>query len=311
MRSFTDINKLIKFLKLDKKNQENLLLDPSFPLLLPYSLAVKIKKNDPIDPIFKQFVPIKDEIQKVKGYTKDPLLEKKFTNNNLIKKYKNRALLITTNTCQMHCRFCFRKNRSLKNKKDFSKETELIKKDVSIEEIILSGGDPLSLSNKALQDLLAQLNQIKHLKRIRFHTRYIIAAPKRINKNFLDILKKLKKQIIFVFHINHPNEIDMNVINAVKKLRQLNILLFNQTVLLKGINDNLKTLKNLYEKLTSIGIIPYYLHQLDKVQSTHHFEVPVKKGKDLIKQLQANLPGYMIVKYVKEIPDQKNKTLLT
>lgn len=309
-KSFTNINKLIKYLKLDKQNQKKILLKPDFSLLLPYNLAKKIKKNDFTDPIFRQFVPLKDEKIKKPDYIEDPLSEKQFKKSKLLKKYNNRALLISSFFCSMHCRFCFRKHLKKEIDQNFDKEIDLIKKDKTIQEIILSGGDPLVLKNKILENLLKKLEKISHLKIVRFHTRFIIGDPKRIDEKFLKIFKNLKKQIIFVFHINHPNEIDLKVIKACTRLKKQNILLFNQSVLLKDINDDFETLKNLNLKLISAGIIPYYLHQLDKVKGSFHFQVSIKKGKKLIECLNENLPGYAVPKYVREIPNNKSKTLI-
>ena len=309
-KPFTNINNLMKFLKIDKQNQKKILLKSDFPLLLPYSLAKKIKKNDLSDPIFKQFVPLIDEAIKNPEYIKDPLSEEKFKRAKLLKKYNSRALLITTNACLMHCRYCFRKHFERSSNQNFDKEIDLIKKDKTLTEIILSGGDPLTLSNPSLESLLKKLDEIPHIKIIRFHTRSIISDPKRIDQNFIKILKNIKKQIIFVFHINHPKEIDSSVIKAIQKLKKQNILLFNQSVLLKGVNDDFETLKNLNLKLIEIGVVPYYLHQLDKIDGAKHFEVPIKKGKKLIKLLHENLSGYLVPKYVREIPNKKSKSLI-
>ena len=265
-KSFTDINKLINFLKLDKTNQKKILKETEFPLLLPFRLAQKIKKNDLEDPILRQFVPLIDET-KEDNFLLDPLCEQKFTEGKLLKKYNNRALLISSNRCFMNCRFCFRKNFEYKKDENFEEELKKISQDQTIKEIILSGGDPLFLSNKVLEDLMNKLDQIKHLKRIRFHTRSIIAYPERIDEKILEILKKSQKQIVFVFHINHPIEIDRDVEKAISKLHKQHFLLFSQSVLLKGINDSFDTLKELFEKLIPIGIVPYYLHQLYKIKS--------------------------------------------
>ncbi|NGX28492.1 MAG: L-lysine 2,3-aminomutase [Candidatus Anoxychlamydiales bacterium] len=312
LQSFTDINKLIKFLKLDNKNKKKILLKSSFSLYLPIRLAKKIKKNDLTDPILRQFVPLIAEEKEKIGFSIDPLEEKSFKKGNLLKKYKNRALLITTNACHMHCRYCFRKHNFEKmGDKNFIQEIKLINEDKSLDEIILSGGDPLSLSHQDLLSLLTKLDNIPHLKRIRLHTRSIIAQPEKIiSSEFLKIFKNLKKQIIFVFHINHPKEIDKDVKKAINSLKKQNFLLFNQSVLLKGINDDFKTLKTLFEILIDIGIIPYYLHQLDKIKGTSHFDVSTKKGTRLMKDLNENMSGYMIPKYVQEIPNKKCKSLI-
>ncbi len=309
-KPFTNINKLITFLKLDKKNQKLILTNPLFPILIPYHIAKKIKKNDISDPLFKQFVPSIEEEIDSPLYSLDPLSESSFKTNNLIKKYKNRALLICSTICAMNCRFCFRKFFDKINFTEFTDELNFIKKDTSIEEVILSGGDPLSLSDASLHNLLTKLDEIFHIKRIRFHTRFILGYPKRINSQLIKILKKIKKPIIFVFHINHPIEIDAKVIKAIKKLKKINCLLLNQGVLLKGVNDSYDVLNYLNTLLLEIGIVPYYLHQLDKIKGSCHFEVPIEKGKKIIELMYENQSGYMVPKYVQEIAGKKSKILI-
>ncbi|MBN2479379.1 MAG: KamA family radical SAM protein [Parachlamydiales bacterium] len=311
-KSFKNIDKLIEFLEIDKDNQKKILKNSNFKLLLPYRLAKKIKKNDLSDPIFRQFVPIMEEENIDKNFSYDPLKEESFSKTNLlIHKYQYRALLITSNFCPLNCRFCFRKflKKTSKNNnfESFDKEIEYIKKDSSIKEVILSGADPLSLSNLKLKEILSKLDEIEHLKIVRFHSRFLLADPSRINNDFLKTLKNFKKQKVFIFHFNHPNEIDEDIEKAIKLLKNEVSLIYSQSVLLKGINDNYKILKELFEKLIIIGITPYYLHQLDKVQGAKHFEVDEEKGKKLIKQLSESLPGYMIPKYVKDVPFEKNK----
>jgi len=309
-KPFTNISKLIDFLELDEENKKKILKKSSFNLLLPFHLAKKIKKNDISDPIFRQFVPLVEKENQSKEFVQDPLLEKKFQKGKLLKKYKNRALLITTSSCAVNCIFCFRRFFEKTEDQDFDTELEIIRKDKALDEIILSGGDPLALNNKNLKELLLKLDDISHIKRIRFHTRFIIGYPKRINAEFLNILKTLTKQIVFVFHINHPKEIDDLVITSIKKLKKLHILLFNQTVLLKDINDNFETLKALNSLLFDIGVVPYYLHQLDKIKGAAHFDVDIEKGKELISKLRENQSGFMVPNYVKEIPGEKSKSLI-
>lgn len=315
MKNFTDINKLINFLKLSPKNQKNLLKTPSFKLNLPYRLAKKIAKNDINDPIFKQFVPIKKEEKKTKGFSNDPLCEKDFIKTGpLIQKYNNRALLITSNTCTMNCRFCFRRHFSYEKKQNVNDLIDAInahvKNNPNIHEIILSGGDPLTLNNQALEKLLLHLNDIKNITRIRIHTRALISVPEKIDNDFLKILSKIKKQLFFVLHINHKNELDIDVLSAIKKLQSLKIPVFSQTVLLKDINDNVETLNELFDHLTNNGVIPYYLHQLDKVAGAKHFEVCITKGKNIIKKLREINSGYAVPSYVQELPYKKSKTLI-
>ena len=190
------------------------------------------------------------------------------------------------------------------------KELQLIAQDPSIREVILSGGDPLSLTDHALENLLTGLAAIPHLKMVRFHTRFPVGIPERIDDSLLRILNNCPLQIWFVLHSNHPMELDGDVFDAMNKLRKQGISILNQSVLLKGVNDNVETLKELCEKLVGHGIMPYYLHQLDRVQGAAHFEVDEEKGRALIRQLAAQLPGYAVPKYVREVAGQPSKTLL-
>jgi EF-P beta-lysylation protein EpmB len=309
--NFKKIDDLINFLKIDPSKAKTILKNGPFPLNLPMRLAQKIKKNDLFDPIFLQFVPLLKEEKKLKGFCQDPTDDKKFQKNKLLKKYSNRALLLCSPTCAMHCRFCFRKNFPFENHSSFFKELEEIKKDSNLKEILLSGGDPLMLSNNILKKLLLEIDEMPHVQRIRFHTRMPIGIPERIDDEFLKILKSVKKQIIFVLHINHKNEfLDKDVILSLKKIRGLKIPILSQTVLLKNVNDDITSLLELNETLSSNGIIPYYLHQLDRVDGSGHFEVKIKKGLELIKQLQELTSGYNVFRYVKEIPHKKSKTIL-
>lgn len=308
-QNFTDWKRLSAFLELDTAH---VLQHPDFPLNLPLRLAQKIKKNTFDDPILRQFLPTRAELKTVLGFNSDPIgdlsarKEKK-----LLHKYKGRALLVCTSACVMNCRFCFRQNFPYETQeKSFDAELQTIAKDPSISEIILSGGDPLSLSDQTLGSLISSLSKIPHLKKLRFHTRFPIGIPERINARFLDILESTHLQVVFVLHCNHPDELDKEVIASIKKIQFLGIPALNQTVLLKGVNDSVPILKMLMEKLTDSGIIPYYLHQLDKVQGAAHFEVSEEKGVSLVQQLSCELPGYAVPRYVKEILGEPGKTRL-
>ena len=206
----------------------------------------------------------------------------------------------------MHCRFCFRRHfphSSVPTENEF----DWLKTHTDIEEVILSGGDLLALPTKRLQEIFLHLENIPHIQRIRIHTRFPIGIPERIDSQLLDIFAQCRKQIVVALHVNHPKELDDDIAEALGQLRALNILLLSQTVLLKGVNDSASTLKELMQALTKIGVLPYYLHQLDRVQGASHFEVTAEKGKELIASLQATLSGYMVPKYVQEIPGRPSK----
>lgn len=246
------------------------------------------------------------------AYVNDPTEDSSFCKSSkLLQKYQNRALLICTSACAMHCRYCFRQNFDYDQQgADFDKEIDIISQDSSLHEIILSGGDPLSLSNEILADLFQKLSKIPHISRIRIHTRFPIGIPERIDPPFLKILENSSKMVWFTIHSNHARELDDEVLASLARIRKLGVVLMNQSVLLQGVNDDIQTLKDLCEKLVDNGIIPYYLHQLDRVAGSSHFEVPIEKGKWLISELRKQLSGYAIPMYVAEIAGEHSKTPL-
>lgn len=309
-KNFTRLEELSHFLELTKEQQKQLLSHRHFGLNLPIRLAQKIQKTTLNDPILKQFVPLNEEAIITPGFQNDPVNDMSFRKETkLLQKYAGRALLICTSACAMHCRYCFRQNFTYdQQKKSFAQEIELIRQDTSLHEIILSGGDPLSLDDRVLKDLIDSLENIPHIKRIRFHTRFPIGIPERLDDHFLSILKNRRVQFWFVLHINHPNELDQEIFMALKNLHCLGIPLLNQSVLLKGINDDSMTQHRLCELLVDHGILPYYLHQLDRVQGAAHFEVDEDHGRQLIREMTQSLAGYAIPKYVSEIPGRMSKT---
>jgi EF-P beta-lysylation protein EpmB len=312
LQNFRSWKDLAQFLELDEVQQEHFLTHSQFPLNLPRRLAEKIEKKTTSDPILLQFVPSRKEGLIDDRYSLDPVQDKFFQKApKFLQKYPGRALLVCTRACAMHCRYCFRKNFPYEvDRKDFSEEIELLRQDTSIKEVILSGGDPLSLSDLSLDHLLQELSLISHIKRIRFHTRFPIGIPERLDSSFLKILKQVPKQIYFIVHVNHPKELDPDIFTALKEVQKLGIPVLNQAVLLKGINDSVDTLQELCERLSDQGIIPYYLHQLDQVQGAAHFEVPLIQGQQLIHALTSRLSGYSVPKYVREIPGELSKTSL-
>lgn len=310
-QNFTRWEPLADFLQLTSEQRRQILETPEFPLNLPLRLAQKIAKATLDDPILRQFLPTQRETIVTPGFSADPVKDRSFQlAPKLLHKYNGRALLVCTSACAMNCRFCFRQNFDYESDKNFDAELKAISQDDSIQEVILSGGDPLFLSNRALQSLLQSLSETPHVKRLRFHTRFPIGIPERIDDSFLSLLGGIKCQIWFVIHTNHPNELDEDVFRHLKKLQCLGITVLAQTVMLRGVNDQVSTLKLLCEKLANHGILPYYLHQLDRVQGTAHFEVPEEEGRKIIDALAAQLSGYAVPKFVREIPGEPGKTIL-
>lgn len=310
--NFNNLAKLANFLELDDLQKKQLSTIQNFPLNVPLRLAQKMEKGSLKDPIFRQFVPIVDEELVNPNFTDDPLQEaNKRPFLKLLHKYHGRVLLLTTSSCAMNCRYCFRRHFDYDHtSKDFTEELEYINNDPTIKEVILSGGDPLSLSNRFLKDLMGKIFTIPHITKIRFHTRFPIGIPERIDDEFIEILKSSPIQIIFVIHCNHPNELDDYFFSYTSKLQKLGVIVLNQAVLLKNVNDDLKTLFDLFTKLSDRGIIPYYLHQLDRVQGAAHFEVSEETGIRLIKELRSLLPGYAVPRYDREEPEQLSKTII-
>lgn len=312
-KNFTKIDSLLDFLEIKGLNREKVLKKAHFPLNLPFRLAEKIQKNCLDDPIFRQFVPLEEERVVQEGFLLDPVSDQRFQKTpKLLQKYQGRALLLVTSGCAMNCRFCFRQNFPYSSEeKSFEKELAYLASDPSLSEVILSGGDPLSLSDEKLEELFLGLDKIPHIKRIRFHTRFPIGIPERIDDSFLAILKKSEKQIYFLVHVNHPKELDSEVLSSLRKVLSLPIPVLSQTVLLKGINDDVAILKELFEKLVDHGILPYYLHAFDLIQGGGHFLVEDEKGKKLVQELQKVLSGYALPRFVREKAGEYSKTIIS
>ena len=286
-----------------------------FPVRVPYAFANRIKKNDPNDPILRQVFPYKAEEDKATGFINDPLAELNVQPvNGLLQKYNSRVLSITTGACAVHCRYCFRRHypyqESSSSSKHWQASLDHIKDDSSIEEVILSGGDPLTLSDRRLQEICASIANIKHIKRIRFHTRLPIVLPARVTTTLLKQITDNDKSIIFVIHSNHANELDNSVSTIIKRLQEFDILVLNQSVLLKNINDSVTALINLSERLIENNVIPYYLHLLDPVAGAAHYDVSLDDAQSLMEEMQARVSGYLVPKLVKEEVGASSKTLI-
>ena len=304
--AFTTIEDLCEYLELSPGDLPiSQAASKQFALRVPLSFAASMEKGNPDDPLLRQVLPIRGELIDYTGFNNDPVGDiQAAVQPGILHKYQGRVLLINTGSCAINCRYCFRRNFPY-NELQLSKQQEngaieYIKSDPTITEVILSGGDPLLLSDARLSQLIVQLGAIDHIKRIRIHSRLPIVLPARITEELVSILANHNKQIVLVVHANHANEINGRVITACNLLKNSGITLFNQSVLLKGVNDSAVGLCELSEKLFAFGIIPYYLHLLDKATGTGHFEVSETEAKMLIEQVQNTLPGYLVPKLVRE-----------
>ncbi len=285
----------------------------AFALRVPPSYLARIRPGDPDDPLLRQVLPLADELEEQPGYVSDPLDERAARRApGLLQKYAGRALLITTQSCAIHCRYCFRREFPYSEQADeagrWATALEAIASDASIEEVILSGGDPLSLSDNRLESLTGALGAMKHVRRIRVHTRQPVVVPSRVDAGLLAWLAGIRQPVVFVLHVNHPNEIDADVRAACARLKSAGVTLLNQSVLLRGVNDDLATLKRLSVELMDAGILPYYLHLPDRVRGTAHFDVAESQAQSLIEGLTAQLSGYLVPRLVREVPGAPSKT---
>ncbi|WP_455379862.1 EF-P beta-lysylation protein EpmB [Acidihalobacter prosperus] len=285
----------------------------TFPLLVPRGFVARMRPGDPNDPLLLQVLPLAIENRITPGFIQDPVGDmNSLARPGVLHKYKGRVLLITTGACAIHCRYCFRRHfpytTSSFSRSQWSEIITYLETHDDIDEIILSGGDPLVLDNKKLSELAYILESFKQIKRLRVHTRLPIVLPERIDKGLLAWIKSSRLQIVFVIHGNHANEFDNSVQTALRELQKAGATLFNQSVLLRNINDNVKALYELSIKLFEYGVIPYYLHLLDPVAGASHFEVSEHSAKKLMRQLRNRLPGYLVPKLVREEPGQPAKT---
>ena len=287
------------------------LADAKFPLLVPHGFVARMRRGDPNDPLLKQILPAPAELSRVEGFTADPVREQGLAANGLIRKYAGRALLIASGTCPVHCRYCFRREfpyqAQLAARDGWEPAIAELRGDTDIGEVILSGGDPLSLSNRRLGELLAKLSDTAATT-VRIHTRFPIVIPERIDTDLVGLFDATRLRVVVVVHTNHPNELDASVAAALSTLRPHVAALLNQAVLLAGINDDASTLAALSERLFDCGVLPYYLHALDPVAGAAHFDVTERRGADLVRELRARLPGYLVPRFVREIPGELSKT---
>lgn len=310
----TDPKELLTLLKLEAEQLPNMLKAcEDFALRVPRAYAGRIKPNDPNDPLLLQILPSAQELSLQPGYNSDPLAE---ADHNpapgLIHKYKSRALLIASNSCAINCRYCFRRHfpyqDNTPSKAQLAKALEYIASKPEINEVILSGGDPLSQSNSSLGWLINVISEIPQIKRLRIHTRLPVALPDRIDEPLCQILSQSRLKTIVVLHANHAQELDSQVEAACQRLRDSHCTLLNQAVLLAKVNNNIDAQVNLSERLFDCGVLPYYLHLLDRVKGAEHFDSSEQDAKLLYQTMLAELPGFLVPKLVREIPHKPNKT---
>ena len=283
----------------------------AFGMRVTRSYLARMRRGDANDPLLRQVLPLGHELAETPGYAPDPLLEHEATRApGLLQKYAGRALLITTQACAIHCRYCFRREFPYSAQQEGQEEgatrfhaaLEAIAGDTSLEEVILSGGDPLSLSDARLTKITDALVRIPHVQRIRVHTRQPVVLPSRVDAGLCTWLRGIRRPIVVVLHVNHANEIDSDVRAACTRLRDAGATLLNQSVLLRGVNDSVDTLADLSRALMDAGVVPYYLHLPDRVRGTAHFDFAEAEARRLVEALSTRLSGYLVPRLVREVP---------
>ena len=284
-----------------------------FPLRVPRGYVARMRRGDPRDPLLLQVLPGAAELVSTPDFNTDPVGDiASSTAPGLLHKYAGRALVVTTGACAVHCRYCFRRHFPYAEqsalRQGWQPVIARLQADPSIHEVILSGGDPLSLSDRRLTQLTDELHAVRHVRRLRIHTRYPVVLPERVDAGLLKWLARVPLQKVVVIHANHANEIDTQVQRACADLASVGATLLNQSVLLAGVNDSVATLAQLSESLFATRVLPYYLHLLDKVQGAAHFDVDERRALQLHRELTATLPGYLVPRLVREIAGAPAKT---
>ncbi|MFQ3190753.1 MAG: EF-P beta-lysylation protein EpmB [Paraglaciecola sp.] len=313
--SFSDPVLLLKYLELPLENFTNdIKARKLFPMRVPRPFAAKMKKSDPLDPLFMQVFTSRKEFDSAPGFSNDPLQEQNNKQSGILHKYHNRLLLLVRGGCAVNCRYCFRRHFPYSdnhlNKQQWQQALAYISANPQLDEVIYSGGDPLMAKDDFLAWLTTQIEVIPHIKRLRIHTRLPVVIPSRITKELIAWFSQSRLKPVMVLHVNHANEIDDALAVSMQKLKSAGVTLLNQAVLLKGINDTADKQIALNEGLFNIGVMPYYLHVLDKVQGAGHFDFPDSNAKELMRELIRRQPGYLVPKLVREIGGQPGKTPL-
>ncbi|MGH8124862.1 MAG: EF-P beta-lysylation protein EpmB, partial [Rhodanobacteraceae bacterium] len=308
----TDPRELLELVGLTQLADRLPAADAGFSLKVPRGFIARIYRGDPEDPLLLQVLPQLAELDRPHGFTDDAVGDLDAARApGVLHKYRGRALLISAGSCAVNCRYCFRRHfpyaGELAAAHTWRAAVDCLANDASIREVILSGGDPLVLSTQKLTDLTDALRDLPHVTRLRIHSRLPVVLPERIDDELCRWLATLPLQRVVVLHANHPNELDASVGAACGRLRQAGATLLNQSVLLRGVNDDADALAGLSERLFAFGVLPYYLHQLDRVRGTAHFEVPDVRARELVGTLRARLPGYLVPRLVREVPGEDAK----
>ena len=283
-----------------------------FPLLVPRSFVARMRPQDPRDPLLMQVLPAAAEDRADAGFTADPLQERgALAAPGLVRKYAGRALVLAAAGCAVNCRYCFRREfpyvESGATRAGIEAALGAIAADDSLSEVILSGGDPLLLDDGRLGEIVGRIESLAHVRRLRIHTRLPIVLPSRVTDMLAGILRDTRLACVVVVHANHPAELDATVAAAAERLAAARAILLNQAVLLAGINDSADVLAALSERLVELGVVPYYLHLLDRVHGTAHFEVAEERARSLLDALRRRLPGYAVPRLARELPGEPAK----
>lgn len=314
--AFTEPEQLFRYLQLD-----NALLPAAkaaarrFAMRVPRGYAALMEKRNPLDPLLRQVLPLAEESETRRDLTTDPVGDADAAVvPGLLHKYRGRALLITTGACGIHCRYCFRRHFPYSEfsaiRQRWQPAIRYLQSNADISEVILSGGDPLTLSDAGLGELAETLEGIPHLRRLRVHSRLPVVLPERVNEQMISWLAGGRLQASLVLHVNHPNELSSHLQRALRPLSSAGITLLNQSVLLRGVNDSADVLCDLSASLFANGILPYYLHLLDPVQGAAHFETAAAGAVRLHREMQRRLPGYLVPRMVRDLPGEESKTLV-
>ena len=315
-QAIRDPMQLVKLLGLDETFAEHAKAAARhFPLRVPMPFALRMEPGNPNDPLLRQILPLDAELTPNKDYSDDPVADlQSIVAPGVLHKYNGRALLTVSPVCGVHCRYCFRREFPYEENhaggKQQAQTLDWLAENEDINEVIFSGGDPLMLSDDVLSGFVAELEEIPHIRRVRIHTRQPIVLPSRVDSALLDWLGDTHLQTVMVLHCNHANEIDDDVYAAMDDLRSSGTTLLNQSVLLKGVNDDIDVLCKLSEALFNGGALPYYLNMLDKVSGSAHFDVPKKTAIALATEMRTRLPGFLVPRLVKDEPGTAAKTVV-